>query len=78
MNAAIAFAIHTLASLIIGTDIFYRIEAAVNRWAEKEIDSASKKEGVLAELEVIGLNLSKSLANLGIELAVQLVKRKAD
>jgi hypothetical protein len=33
--------------------------------------------GVLDELQVIGLKMSKSLANLGVELAVQLLKAKA-
>jgi hypothetical protein len=73
----VSFLIKTLAGLLLGSDVFKRILAAVERWADKEISGLEKKQGVLDELQVIGLKMSKSLANLGIELAVQLLKAKA-
>lgn len=76
MNTAIQFAIQALASLILGSDIFTRVLGAVERWADKEIDGASKRQGVLDELEVIGLDLLKYEANLAVELAVAFFKRK--
>ena len=75
MNAIIAQAINLLASLILGSDVFTRILATVERWAEKEITAAEKRHGVLDELEVIGLKLTESMARLGIELAVTYLKK---
>ena len=66
-----------LARLILGSGAFERIIAVVERWADKEISGAEKRDGVLDEIQVIGLKLSKSVANLGVELAVQLLKRQA-
>lgn len=76
MNSFIAFLIKQLASIILGSQVFTRILGAVERWSEKEIDGAEKKEGVLAEVEIIGLKLTNQLANFGIELAVQYLKTK--
>jgi hypothetical protein len=56
---------------------FAQIQATVERWAKKEVESAKKRNGVLAELEVIGIGLCESLTRLGLELAVTVVKRKA-
>ena len=72
MNSTlITLAIQTLIKLLIGSDVFTRIEAAVVRWADKKIAGAEKRQGVLDELEVIGLKVSKSVTNLAVELAVQ-------
>ena len=76
-SPVIGFLIRQLAQFLIGSELFTRILAAVERWAEKEISSAEKRHGVLAELEVLGLQLSESAARLGIELAVQYLKRVA-
>lgn len=76
-SSLISFLIRQLAKFIIGADFFTRILGVVERWAEKEISSAEKRHGVLAELEVLGLKLSESAARLGIELAVQYLKRVA-
>jgi len=70
MNIVVQQAISLLASLLLGSDTFTRILGVVNRWADKEISSAEKRAGVLDEFEIIGLNTTKSLANLGLELAV--------
>ena len=76
-NIVIKQAIQMLARLILGSGAFERIIAVVERWADKEISGAEKRAGVLDEIQVIGLKLSKSVANLGVELAVQLLKRQA-
>jgi len=78
MTVIILQAINMLASLILGSDVFTRVLGVVQRWADKEISSAEKRAGVLNEIEIIGLELSKSLANLAIELAVTYTKRAAN
>lgn len=77
MNFLIQQAIRVIAQLILGSDIFTRILGVVERWADKELDGASKRDGVLDEIEVIGISLTKSAANFAIELAVQFLKAKA-
>ena len=69
--------ISLLANLLLGSDVFTRILGSVERWADKEISGAQKKAGVLAELEVIGLQLLEWEANLGIELAVAFLNKRA-
>jgi len=76
-NIIIKQAIQMLARLLLGSGAFERIIAVVERWADKEISGAEKRDGVLDEIQVVGLKLSKSVANLGVELAVQLLKRQA-
>jgi len=78
MTVIILQAINMLASLVLGSDVFTRVLGVVQRWADKEISSAEKRAGVLNEIEIIGLELSKSLANLAIELAVTYTKKAAD
>lgn len=75
MNIIIQQTISVLAGLILGSDVFARILATVERWAEKEISSAEKRNAVLDKLEIIGLKLTESIARLGVELAVQYLKR---
>lgn len=77
MNLVIAEAIRFSAGIILGSMNFERILAVVEKWADKEIASAEKRHGVLDELEVIGLELTESLARLGVELAVQYLKKAA-
>jgi len=76
MNIIIQQTIQVLAGLILGSDVFTRIQGAVERWADKEIAGAEKRTGVLAELEIIGLQLAKWEANLGVELATAFIKKK--
>lgn len=73
----ITYLIKQLANALLGADTFNRILASVQRWADKEISGLEKKQGVLSELEIIGLKLTEQLANLGIELAVAFVRSKA-
>ena len=77
MNGIVLFLLKQVVDLILGSDVFERVLAAVERWADKEIDGLEKKQGVLAELEIIGLNLTKSGANFAVEAAVQYLKAKA-
>ena len=77
MSVITAQLIHALAGLILGSDIFTRVLAVVERWEEKTISGLEKKTGVLAELEIIGLKLLEWEANLAVELAVAFVKNKA-
>lgn len=74
MNTIIAQSISLLANLILGSDTFVRVIAAVKRWEEKELANAEKRHGVIKELEIIGLKLTDSLANLAVELAVSYLK----
>ena len=76
MNAIIPFLIKQLVDLILGSDVFERVLATVERWADKQISGIEKKQGVVAELEVIGLKLSTSAANFAVEAAVQFLKAK--
>jgi len=76
MSIIITQAIHVLAGLILSSDVFQRILAVVERWADKEISELDKHESVLNEIKIIGLNLAKWEANLGIELAVAYLKHK--
>ena len=77
MNPIVLFLLKQVVDIILGSDVFDRVLGAVERWADKEISSLEKKEGVLAELEIIGLTLSKSGANFAVEAAVQYLKAKA-
>jgi hypothetical protein len=70
-------AIDFLASIIIGTDAFNHVKGAVDRWGQKQVDNASKTAGVKQELVVLGVNLTESLTNLAIELAVTYLKAQS-
>ena len=81
MNTLATFLITQLASLLIGSDTFIRIENRIERWNTKEItvqqpalSGADKKKAVLAELVILGIELEGWLANLVIELAVAKTK----
>jgi len=77
MNSVVLFLLKQVVDLLLGSDVFERVLATVERWADKEISGLEKKQGVLAELEIIGLNLTKSGANFAVEAAVQYLKAKA-
>ena len=81
MNTLATFLITQLASLLIGSDTFIRIENCIERWNTKEItvqqpalSGGDKKKAVLAELIILGIELEGWLANLVIELAVAKTK----
>lgn len=75
MNIIVVQAIKFLANLILGSGILDRIIPFVEKWSEKQVSGLEKQQGVIKELQVIGLGLSTSLTNLAVELAVQYLKR---
>ena len=77
MNKVIGFLIKQLANILLGDVVLQRIADRVEHWADFEISGAEKRNNVLADIEVIGLNLTESLANLGLELALQYIRAKA-
>ena len=77
MNSVVLFLLKQVVDLLLGSDVFERVLATVERWADKEISGLEKKQGVLAELEIIGLSLTKAGANFAVEAAVQYLKAKA-
>ena len=63
-----------LANMILESGTFDRVVGVVQRWHDKEISNVEKREGVLKEFEIIGLNLTGWFANVALELAVGYVK----
>jgi len=76
MNTILAFLLKQIADILLGQGILQRIIDRVIHWQDEEISSAEKRDNVLADFEIIGLKLSKSLANFGLELAIQYLKAK--
>lgn len=74
-NIILRQAILLVAKLVLGSGVLDKVLVLVTKWADKKIDGAAKREGVLDAMEVAGLKLSKSAANLAIELAVTLLAR---
>ena len=81
MGTITTFLITQLASILIGSDTFIRIENCIERWNTKEItvqqpalSGEDKKKAVLAELIILGIELEGWLTNLIIELAVAKTK----
>ena len=77
MNAIIVQMISLLANMILKQGYFERVIGVVKRWQEKELSGAQKREGVLKEFEIIGLELTGFLANIATELAVGYIKYSA-
>jgi len=75
-NIILITAINIVAKLVLGSGVFDKILALVTEWADKKIDGAAKRQGVLDSIEVAGLKLGKSATNLAIELAVTLITKK--
>jgi methylmalonyl-CoA mutase N-terminal domain/subunit len=76
MNSVVLFLLKQVVDLLLGSDVFDRVLATVERWSDKQISGIEKKQGVIAELEIIGLKLSESAANFAVEAAVQYLKAK--
>ena len=57
--------------------MLFRSLNLVQKWAAAQISGAEKREGVLGDIEVLGLTITESAARLGLELAVTYFKRKA-
>jgi hypothetical protein len=64
--------------VILGSELFARIEAAVDRWAEKDLShiqerkerNHTRREGVILELEALGIHAAEWAIRAAIELAV--------
>lgn len=81
MSTLVTFLITQLATLLIGSSTFSRVEACVERWNDKvisdqqpDLKGKDKKKAVLAELIVLGIMLEGWLLNLVVELAVAKTK----
>jgi hypothetical protein len=72
----IEFFIKMLARIVIGSAAFERVIALVEKWAAAEVSNAEKREGVLSDIQIIGLKLTESAARLALELAVTFLKSK--
>jgi hypothetical protein len=70
MNPIVAVVVATFIKVVLGSDLFSRIEASVKRWADKEIAGAKKREGVMAEMQVIGIEAAEWTVRIAIDLAV--------
>ena len=77
MTTIVAFLLKQVVDMLLGSNVFERVLGVVERWSDKEISGLEKKEGVLAEIEIIGLKLTNSAANFAVEAAVQFLKAKA-
>lgn len=73
-NTIVKTLINSLGSILFTSMTFDRAKAAILRWEEKQISGVEKKEGVLDELQVIGIKLSAFAANLLVELALAAVR----
>ena len=74
MNPLVALAVQTFIKIVLGSDLFSRINALVGRWADRQIDGAAKRHGVMADLEIIGIQSAEWAIRLAIELAVGKLK----
>ena len=87
MNAVVISLIQGLAHILLGSGVLDRIVAACKRWAEKQWPDipaqdagAKRRYGVLSEMEDFDNfpPLSESAKRVGVELAVQVLKRTAN
>ena len=76
MSTVIAFLLKQVVDMILGAEVLERVAGAVQRWEDKEISGLEKKQGVLAELEIIGLKLTGAAANFAVEAALQYLRAK--
>lgn len=75
MNIIVIQAIKFFANMILGSGVLDRVVPFVTKWSEEQVSGLEKQQGVIKDLQVIGLGLSNSLTNLAVELAVQYLKR---
>lgn len=71
------FLIKQAVNMLVGSGVFDKAYAIVQRYADKQISDAEKRAGALAELEINGIKLAESAANFAIEAAVQVLKKKS-
>lgn len=71
------FLIDRFASFLIGSDVFSRVKATVERQDAKELTGEEKRAAAVSEFKTIGLEIAKWAVNLAIELAVAFLRSKA-
>jgi hypothetical protein len=71
------FLIQQFASFLLGSDIFNRLKAVVERQNDKALTGPEKRHAALEEIKEIGLDLANWAVNLGVELAVAWFQHKA-
>lgn len=83
-NVILTSAIRLVARIVLGSGIFEVVLSRVREWADRDvtirgkvIEPEKKRELVLDELRDSGIDLGNAALNLGIELAVQLLKLAA-
>lgn len=70
-------ALKLLAKILLGSGLFDTILSLVSKWAAIQVSGAQKREGVLSDLTVAGVQIGESTARLGVELAVNYLKAKS-
>lgn len=84
MHAVILSIISALAGVLFEGNTFERIKATVDRWDDKvdpdgkPYSGDEKRAGVQDELKLLGIYTAQWLANLGIELAVTLLRNSQE
>lgn len=71
------FLLRQVAQVILGSDVFDRIEGVIARQEQKAISGLEKQQSALAEIELLGIEITGRMANWAIETAVLLLKDKA-
>lgn len=71
-----SIAIQVFANLILSSGVFNKIKEVVALQESKLLSGAEKRSVAIAELTKIGIGVSDSLLNLGIELAVAWLNTK--
>lgn len=75
MNSIIVnAAIQTLVAVLGQSDLFVHVQGCVDRWESKALSGLDKKQGVVAELEKIGVQSTGWLVDTLIQLAVTKLK----
>lgn len=74
MNPIVLSVVSAFVHAVLGSELFTRVEAAVHRWADKQISGAEKRGGVLAECEEVGIRAAEWVLRLAIEVAVGKMK----
>lgn len=62
--------INSFAKFVIGSDVFTRVKAVVERQESKELSGVEKRQAALDEIKEIGLEIANWAINLALELAV--------
>ena len=75
MDLIIRNTIKWLAGALIGSKFFETVLTLVKKWANEQVSGSEKRNGVVSELRAAGIMVTESALNIGIELAVQYLKK---